>query len=68
MITTEVSRLQAVKWSAATGSQIPMAPVFENKFYWDAAMPIHLYIVHICFGPTTADLSSCDKDRTAYEI
>ena len=45
--------------------QVEELPVFENKFYWSIATPIHLYIVYGFFHATMAELNSYNRENMA---
>lgn len=46
---------------------IQISLLFILKFYWNAAMPTHLYIVYGYFPAITAELSSCNRDLMAHK-
>ena len=45
--------------------QIQPTTCFVNKVFWDTAMPIHLLLSLGGFYAKTAELSSCNRDKTA---
>lgn len=39
----------------------------KNKVFWAIAMFIHLSIGYGCFGATTVEMNSCDRDPMAHK-
>ena len=42
-------------------------PTWQTEFYWNAAMPIGLWIVCGSYQATPVELSGCDGNQMAHE-